>query len=208
VTEIPVLLQNNQRLNPGREETRRRFSLLDANFRGIPLPELIYLLQDYEDKRLELEAFPTDYLNSERWIEVLDQEIAGIQREILRRRTIPLIPRPQNDRELIETIKSRVNIADILEMYTQVLYSTRAQMRYRCNLHGDGNDREPAGIIYVNENRFWCFVCNRGGDCFDAVQQFEHSDLPAAISKLARYIGLEARPIVPKPKSQRLEVEL
>ena len=69
-------------------------------------------------------------------------------------------------------------------------------MRYRCPLHGDGNDKDPAGVIYVRDGHCHCFACNKNFDVFDVVQAFEGCGLAAAIAKLAQYLGLDTRPLI------------
>jgi len=99
------------------------------------------------------------------------------------------------NREIIQTIKERVHIATVLAWYTDV-FTERGKWTYRCTLHGD--DKHPSGVIYKDENRFHCFVCNAHGDIFDAVQMWERMELIEAIKKLANFIGLEIKPFEKK----------
>jgi len=91
----------------------------------------------------------------------------GILKEIKRRRAIAYDPRVNTDREIIQAIKDRIAIADVLEWYTDVFYASRDQGKFRCTLHGE--DKNPSGVIYRTEARWWCFGCNKGGDVFDAL---------------------------------------
>jgi DNA primase len=124
----------------------------------------------------------------------------GIIKEIKRRQAIVYDPRANTDKEIIAAIKDRIPVVDVLEWYTDVFYASRDQGRFRCTLHGE--DKNPSGVIYRTEARWWCFGCNKGGDVFDAVQAFEKTDLPHAIAKLARYIGLDTKPLIRKPVLQ------
>jgi hypothetical protein len=180
--------------------------------RGIAIPELVIERQDWQHKLDLLETSPDEAIGFERdshftredWTsqhrELFQANIEAIQAEIQRRRDMALAPRTNTDPEIIETIKSRLPIVDVMGWYSEVFYSNRNQMKFRCNLHGDGQDKNPSGVIYVNESRYWCFVCNKGGDIFDAVQAWGGCDLSMAIAKLARYLGLDTQPLIKTPR--------
>lgn len=170
-----------------------------SNYRGFSVEDLVYTLHQYQDLKVDIDSNNDIYHLHSDYPVLLQEEIDAIHAEILRRRNAPFVVRANSPPELIEIIKGRVRIADIIEQYTEVLYSSKQQLKYRCNQHGDGNDKTPAGVIYISDNRYWCFVCNKGGDVFDAVQSFERVDLPTAIAKLARYIGIDTRPLVKPP---------
>ena len=99
------------------------------------------------------------------------------------------------NREIIQTIKERVPIEDVISWYTDVFYY-QGKTTFRCTLHG--LDKNPSGVIYKDEGRFHCFACQAHGDIFDAVQLFERMELIDAIKKLANYIGLEIKPFEKK----------
>lgn len=189
--------------------------LAERNWRGVPIADLVASIQAARDKlaMLEIDPFsaigfqcPSDCPQGE-WIEshryhwecITESIIA----EIKRRRAIRYDLRQNPDKEIIAAIKERIPIADVLEWYTEVIVpkgSYRGNWQFRCTLHGE--DKNPSGVIYIKEQRWWCFGCNKGGDIFDAVQAFEKIDLPQAIAKLARHIGLDTKPIFRKPVLQ------
>ena len=112
------------------------------------------------------------------------------------------------NKEIIQTIKERIQIDTVLSWYTDVFYHQN-KWTFRCTLHGD--DKHPSGVIYKDDGRFHCFVCNAHGDIFDAVQMFERLELIEAIKKLANFIGLEIKPFEKQPtdSDERLrQVEL
>jgi len=45
-----------------------------------------------------------------------------------------------------------------------------SRMKYRCTLHGE--DRNPSGVLYLNEGRYRCYGCNAGGDIFQLLLVF------------------------------------
>jgi len=120
-----------------------------------------------------------------------------LEEEIQRRRDLKYSGVQSTNSEIIQTIKNAINIEDVLAWYTDVFLNKKV-WKYRCTLHGQ--DNHPSGVIYPNEGRFHCFVCQKHGDVFDAVQFFERVDLPRAIAKLAQHLGLDTKPII-KPKT-------
>lgn len=127
-------------------------------------------------------------------VEFLNYRLQWLIKELEHRRTLntPITCNPDN--ELLQTIKERAVLEDVIGWYTDVYYSNRDQLKFRCTLHGE--DKHPSGIIYRKERRWHCFGCNAHGDVFDAVQRFERTGLREAIKKLANYLGIEIRPLV------------
>jgi len=109
------------------------------------------------------------------------------------------------NREIISTIKDKVDIVTVLDWYTDV-FTYKSKWTFRCTLHGE--DKNPSGVIYKDDNRFRCFACGAHGDIFDVVQLFERVELIDAIRKLAKFIGLEIKPFKKQPTDidQRLRV--
>jgi len=179
--------------------------LARPNCRGITTDRLVYRIQDLRDK-LDL-LHPDDLLpcpqgcTQEEWIDdhkyFLEESIKGIEAEIERRRNLTYAGVQHTNSEIIQTIKNAIDITDVLSWYTEV-FINKKQWTYRCILHGE--DKHPSGVIYKDENRFHCFTCGKHGDIFDAVQYFERVDLPEAIKKLARHIGLDTKPLISRNK--------
>lgn len=181
---------------------QKTLKLLSKNLHGLSIS---FLVCEIQDTRLKLELLditpnevigfqqPSEFTQKE-WIEdhryFWNSIIDSDTKEIERRRHINETYVKNPDLEIIQTIKERIKIEDVLEWYTEVLVSKR-QWKYRCTLHGP--DKHPSGIIYQQDNKCWCFVCNQGGDVFDTVQLFERINLPQAIAKLATHIGIDTK---------------
>jgi len=190
--------------------------LAQRNWRGVGIATLVAQFQEARDAIETLTKWPNlcpeiihrvpkDFPGTrEEYITLRKYHYAcvagGILKEIKRRQSLDCNPRANTDKEIIEAIKDRVPVADVLEWYTDVFYASREQGKFRCTLHGE--DKHPSGVIYTKEARWWCFGCSKGGDVFDAVQAFEKTDLPHAIAKLARYVGLDTKPLIRKPVPQ------
>ena len=175
--------------------------LAHPNLRGIPTDRLIYDLQDLRESVLC--ATDPEIEGELRYF--FEQGIAHFEQEITRRRKLTYEGVQYTNREIIQAIKNVINIEDVLAWYTEVFLEKRT-WAYRCTLHG--NDQHPSGVIYRDEKRCHCFVCEKGGDIFDVVQLFEHLDLPKAIAKLARHIGIDTKPLVKRNGPRLRDVSL
>ena len=158
--------------------------LARPNYRGVKTEDLVYTILD---ARNELKATIIDEAHKY----FLEELIKGIEEEVARRRKIVYKHAP--DREIIQTIKNSIDIADVIAWYTEV-FTYKSQWTYRCTLHGA--DKNPSGVIYKDKQKFHCFGCGRHGDVFDAVMQWEGIDMPSAIRKLSRHLGIDLNPIL------------
>lgn len=161
--------------------------LAQSNLRGVTSPNIVCEIQ-YLREQLEDEKEPEQHF-------FLLCRFNWLLNELERRTRLNDNGIKTTNREIIQTIKDRVQIDTVLSWYTDVFYHQN-KWTFRCTLHGD--DKHPSGVIYKDEGKFHCFVCNAHGDIFDAVQMFERLELIEAIKKLANYIGLEIKPFEPK----------
>lgn len=183
--------------------------LVKRNWRGVQLADLVFFILEHQSR---LEHFTEDAIDwpypsdcpKEEWLELhrheCQAELADAQNELECRRTINETYVKSSDREVIQVIKERLPVENVIEWYTNVIYNGHNSWKFKCTLHGDGQDKDASGVIYPKESRWWCFGCNKGGDVFDAVQAFERVDLPTAIRKLATNLGIELRPLKPIPR--------
>ena len=158
--------------------------LARSNYKGITTDQLVYSIKDARDE--------LDHKLDEVHKFILEESVKAMMEEIERRRKLTYNQAP--DKEIIQTIKNSVDIADVLAWYTDV-FTHKKQWTYRCTLHGA--DKHPSGVIYKDDQKFHCFVCQKHGDVFDAVMEFEGVDLPTAIRKLARHVGIDFKPLIP-----------
>jgi len=196
----------------GREELR---CLAGINWRGASIHSLVCFILDIYHKLDLLDTCPEEVIGfkcpsgcpEQEWLDshryFWNCQLDSATKEIERRCHINQTTIKNPDREIIQVIKEAIPVADVIEQYCEVIVlkgGYRGNWKFRCTLHGQ--DRNPSGIIYRDEGRWWCFGCNKGGDIFDAVQMFEWVDLPTAIRKLATQLGIELRPLVQRPKPE------
>lgn len=190
------------------------------NYRGVPTPDIVCEMLDIRDKLDILGIDPVEATGSapppgcteEEWAEghrkFWTYLNTRLLEEIERRRNIAdKFPSYNADREIIQTIKERIPVEDVLSWYTEVFYhgrgSRKEQLQFRCPLH---KDEHPSGIAYLKESRWHCYQCQAHGDIFDAVCLCERVDMHTAIKKLGAYLGIEIRPLREKPPPAKLPV--
>ena len=177
-----------------------------TNFRGYDLYALITEYQNAKWRIEDISQSPELYFPG--WAnggfslqEYTDCKIAyndGMMKAIemeweRRERYAKLPPDRTSNSDLIKIIKERVRIEDVLEWYGDVTFCNNG-WQFRCTKHTN-EDSKPSGKIYLDQNTYHCFGCNQGGDVLDAVQHYEGLTLPAAIKKLANWLGLETSPL-------------
>jgi len=152
-----------------------------GGFRGIPTSDLVCELQNLQQQLRETPLTKAGRQYTVRYIN-------DIQKEIERRKTMPLTGKFKSNSETIQAIREKTNLADIMANYTEVFVHQR-QSIFRCTLHGE--DKVPSGTI-DNEKQLWhCFGCNCGGDVFSAVMAFEKVDFMSAVRLLGKNLGID-----------------
>ncbi|MBN2641681.1 MAG: DNA primase [Victivallales bacterium] len=88
--------------------------------------------------------------------------------------------------EIIEEIRSRIDIVDLIGSYIPVKRAG-ATFKACCPFH---QEKTPSFVITPQRQRYHCFGCGKGGDVFRFVMEHEGVDFPAAIHMLAGRCGV------------------
>lgn len=88
--------------------------------------------------------------------------------------------------DIIEEMKSRVSMRELLESYG--IQPVRGTNIYRCLFHSP--DKRPSANIIKGCDRFHCFVCNQSWDILDIVQQIEKCDWKTSTKIIDGQFGL------------------
>lgn len=86
----------------------------------------------------------------------------------------------------VEKIKERLNIVDLLGTYIK-LEKAGKNMKARCPFH---NEKTPSFFVSPERDSYYCFGCNKKGDIFTFVQEFEGLDFFGALKLLAERTGV------------------
>ncbi|MCE5311803.1 MAG: DNA primase [Nitrospiraceae bacterium] len=88
---------------------------------------------------------------------------------------------------LIEDIKSRLNIEDVVSDYVELKKSGQ-NLKGICPFH---TEKTPSFMVNPSKQIFHCFGCNTGGDMFTFVMQYENITFGEAAEQLGRRAGLD-----------------
>jgi DNA primase len=104
------------------------------------------------------------------------------------------IKRGKNNQERMGTIPSEMieQIAaanDIVEVIGSYFPLKRAGTNFKalCPFH---QEKTPSFMVSPNRQTFHCFGCGAGGSVFRFVMDYEHTDFPSAVRKLATRVGI------------------
>lgn len=91
------------------------------------------------------------------------------------------------DKELVNEIKSRTDIVDIISSYIPLSKKGRNYWAV-CPFHDDHN---PSLSVSKEKNMFNCFVCGTAGDVFSFVSRYDSISYTDAVKKVAEMIGFD-----------------
>ncbi|HEU0275374.1 MAG TPA: DNA primase [Candidatus Udaeobacter sp.] len=88
--------------------------------------------------------------------------------------------------ETIEQIAAANDIVDVIGSYFP-LKRAGANFKALCPFH---QEKTPSFMVSPSRQTFHCFGCGAGGSVFRFVMDYEHTDFPAAVHKLAARVGI------------------
>ncbi|MBU1230850.1 MAG: DNA primase [Proteobacteria bacterium] len=100
------------------------------------------------------------------------------------------------DNQVIQTLKQRVNIVDVVRRYVP-LRSVSGRHMGLCPFH-----QEKTGSFSVNEAEgfYYCFGCQAGGDVLDFYMKINGVEFKEALEQLAAEAGIELKEFRPDPE--------
>ena len=87
----------------------------------------------------------------------------------------------------IDEIKSRLNIVDVIGKRV-TLKKTGRNFKGLCPFH---NEKTPSFIVSPERESWHCFGCQKGGDIFAFVMEYDHVDFVEALEELAELAGVK-----------------
>lgn len=101
----------------------------------------------------------------------------------------------------VEEIKNRLSIEEVVGSYIELKHFGKTQ-KALCPFH---QEKTPSFVVSEERQSFYCFGCNKGGDIFTFVQEFEGVDFRGSLKILADRAGVDIseHPVDPKEKEEK-----
>ncbi len=99
------------------------------------------------------------------------------------------------DSQVIEEIKSRNDIVDVISSYV-ALKRAGSNMQGLCPFH---SEKSPSFTVFTATQGYYCFGCGAGGDVITFVRQIENLDYVSSLEFLAKRAGVT----IPEDTSRR-----
>ncbi|CAN5142429.1 DNA primase [soil metagenome] len=87
----------------------------------------------------------------------------------------------------VAQIREKIDIVQLLSEYITVKKAGR-NFKANCPFH---NEKSPSFMISPERGMWHCFGCQKGGDAYSFLMEYEHMDFPEALRFLAKRAGVE-----------------
>jgi len=87
----------------------------------------------------------------------------------------------------VNQIRERIDIVALMSEFLQLKKAGR-NFKTNCPFH---NEKTPSLIISPERQIWKCFGCQKGGDCFTFLMEYERLEFPEALRILAKRAGIE-----------------
>ena len=104
-------------------------------------------------------------------------------------------------RDVIEEVKSRCDIVDVISDYIKV-QNSGANYKGLCPFHGE---KTPSFYINSQKQIYKCFGCGEGGDVINFVMKMENLEFMDAVKLLARICGVEVNTNMDEQSKLKME---
>jgi DNA primase len=94
---------------------------------------------------------------------------------------------------VVDEIKERLDLADVVSRYIQLQKAGR-NYKALCPFH---NEKTPSFVVFPESQNWHCFGCDRGGDVFSFVMEYEGWDFRTALEELGNQAGVEVQEQTP-----------
>ncbi len=103
--------------------------------------------------------------------------------------------------QVIDDIRDRTNIVDVIGQYVQLKKSGNKNYTGLCPFH---NEKSPSFSVVEDKQFYHCFGCGKGGNVFSFIQEIDGLSFPEAVMKVA---DLQNLAIDPKYRQQNVANE-
>jgi len=101
-----------------------------------------------------------------------------------------------DNRETLELIKDKIDIVSLIGRYLPLKQSGK-NYSAPCPFHAE---KTPSFMVSPDIQRYKCFGCQKSGDIFTFLMEYEHIDFAEALEKLAKEAGVQLEKRAPQNK--------
>ncbi len=87
----------------------------------------------------------------------------------------------------VAQVREKIDIVLLISEYIP-LKKTGHNFKAPCPFH---SEKTPSFVVSPERQIWHCFGCNRGGDCFSFLMNYENLEFPEALRMLAKKVGIE-----------------
>lgn len=87
----------------------------------------------------------------------------------------------------VSEIREKIDLVSFIAEFITIKKAGR-NFKANCPFHGE---KTPSFVVSPERQIWHCFGCNRGGDCYSFLMQYEHIEFPEALRILAKRAGIE-----------------
>lgn len=112
---------------------------------------------------------------------------------------------PQVPRDIIDEIRARTNIVEVVSRYVQLTRSGTS-LKGLCPFH---KEKSPSFNVNEARNMWYCFGCSEGGDVFDFLIKQENRGFMEVVEELGEACGVSIpkAPLTPQQQQARSEAD-
>lgn len=104
---------------------------------------------------------------------------------------------------VVDEVKEKLDIVEVIGRHVNLNKAGR-NFKGLCPFH---TEKTPSFFVFPDTQGWHCFGCQKGGDVFSFVTEFEGLDFRTALEELARRAGVELRPRTPEQVEAESEVD-
>ncbi len=87
----------------------------------------------------------------------------------------------------VAQIREKIDIVSFISEFIPLKKAGR-NFKANCPFH---NEKSPSFVVSPERQIWHCFGCQKGGDCYTFLMEYERLEFPEALRMLAKRVGIE-----------------